>query len=347
MTANAAVKNRLDWIDVAKGFTMLLVILGHCEIDQFRGVIFSFHMPLFFICSGFTMRFSQNGEQFVRKMRRTFLYLVTNALLIHIVRAIVTIINDPSKLSPPGSLQEYLSERAIVFIAGNGAAMQMGSVVIEPLGMPWFLLVLFFGRTIFDFLHLKCKKPVVFYLLTAALSIAGVCIGYLQWLPFSLDIALAIQPLFLSGFVLRKIEFKKRTLGICTASLAAWFVLLMIILKISGNYLDLSSRNYPVYPLCFLCGISGSLFVMCMSMLLSEHINKLIYPLKVLGKHSLIMLWIHCMDGYIPFIQRLFNMSANNYINAILRILIDCAVFALIMAVIGIYRRISKRTVLS
>ncbi|WP_278969986.1 acyltransferase family protein [Megasphaera elsdenii] len=48
--------NRVGWIDVAKGIAIVLVIIGHTV--QFgggtRNFIFSFHMPLFFLLSGFT-----------------------------------------------------------------------------------------------------------------------------------------------------------------------------------------------------------------------------------------------------------------------------------------------------
>lgn len=48
-------KARIEWLDIAKGIGILLVVLGHClNIDQapFQ-VIFVFHMPLFMILSGY------------------------------------------------------------------------------------------------------------------------------------------------------------------------------------------------------------------------------------------------------------------------------------------------------
>lgn len=55
---------RVKWIDYAKGITMLLVIIGHTISDDLiRGMIFSFHMPLFFMLSCVTYRFSlDKGE---------------------------------------------------------------------------------------------------------------------------------------------------------------------------------------------------------------------------------------------------------------------------------------------
>lgn len=48
-------KERIEYIDVAKGITILLVVVGHVESapSPLRSLIYSFHMPLFFILSGF------------------------------------------------------------------------------------------------------------------------------------------------------------------------------------------------------------------------------------------------------------------------------------------------------
>ena len=56
MSTQISDKNkRLDYLDVAKGIGILLVILGHCQlgrIGEMHSLIYSFHMPLFFFVSG-------------------------------------------------------------------------------------------------------------------------------------------------------------------------------------------------------------------------------------------------------------------------------------------------------
>lgn len=48
-------QKRLEWVDIAKGIGIILVVLGHCV--PYGGttfnLIFTFHMPLFFILSGY------------------------------------------------------------------------------------------------------------------------------------------------------------------------------------------------------------------------------------------------------------------------------------------------------
>ena len=50
------IKRRIDYIDILKGIAMILVIAGHLSFItlETRKYIYSFHMPLFFICYGLT-----------------------------------------------------------------------------------------------------------------------------------------------------------------------------------------------------------------------------------------------------------------------------------------------------
>lgn len=54
-------KSRIEWIDVAKGYGIILVIMGHCfnKDTPLHNWIFSFHMPLFFILSGYCFHYEK------------------------------------------------------------------------------------------------------------------------------------------------------------------------------------------------------------------------------------------------------------------------------------------------
>lgn len=43
---------RIEWIDTAKGLGMILVIAGHTIALKYSSILYSFHMPLFFLLSG-------------------------------------------------------------------------------------------------------------------------------------------------------------------------------------------------------------------------------------------------------------------------------------------------------
>ena len=46
---------RSNWLDIAKGITIMLMVMGHSSIPHSLAVfIWAFHMPLFFIAAGWT-----------------------------------------------------------------------------------------------------------------------------------------------------------------------------------------------------------------------------------------------------------------------------------------------------
>ena len=48
--------NRIVWIDQLRAVAFLLVIIGHTYVNaDVKSVIYSFHMPLFFMISGLTL----------------------------------------------------------------------------------------------------------------------------------------------------------------------------------------------------------------------------------------------------------------------------------------------------
>ena len=69
-------EKRWEYLDMAKGVGIFLVVLGHIEYigEGTLKWIFSFHMPLFFVVGGILFRLKEEekrrpGEALVRKAR--------------------------------------------------------------------------------------------------------------------------------------------------------------------------------------------------------------------------------------------------------------------------------------
>ena len=78
-----AVRQRIDWIDTAKGLCMILVIVGHTPAlrqpdAQFH--FFSFHMPAFFFLTGYMARRPDTWQGFARRVRKDFVALIVPVL---------------------------------------------------------------------------------------------------------------------------------------------------------------------------------------------------------------------------------------------------------------------------
>ena len=74
--------NRIEWIDIAKGIGIILVVIGHNFSDgeniiYLRKWIYSFHMPLFFLLSGILFSAKQESfKDFSLKELELFFYLI-------------------------------------------------------------------------------------------------------------------------------------------------------------------------------------------------------------------------------------------------------------------------------
>lgn len=53
-------KQRIEWIDTIKGVGIILVLIGHCNIPNINQYIYLFHMPLFYIISGYCWNVDKN-----------------------------------------------------------------------------------------------------------------------------------------------------------------------------------------------------------------------------------------------------------------------------------------------
>lgn len=71
-------KERLKFVDIAKGYLILLVVLGHLLPESVvKTWIYSFHIPAFFALSGITSNYSHsfqlNPLSFIRKKASSIL----------------------------------------------------------------------------------------------------------------------------------------------------------------------------------------------------------------------------------------------------------------------------------
>ncbi len=65
---------RMDWLDMAKGYGIILVMVGHlCEWTPVGSVIYSFHIPLFFLLSGYLFSIRDSFTDFLKRKAKGML----------------------------------------------------------------------------------------------------------------------------------------------------------------------------------------------------------------------------------------------------------------------------------
>lgn len=322
---NDLIKNRIDWIDLAKGITILLVIVGHTVGSPLRGIIFSFHMPLFFILSSVTFRYSADKGQFAANTRKAFKHLIVPAYVMYALVTCIFALQNMSLFTSAEVVKAFVSDRLLSAFFASGVEVAMASKVISPMGIPWFLIVLFLGRTLFDYLQLKISGKCLI-VCSVILSVVGVWLGSVQWLPLSFDIVLAIQPLFYVGMHLYAFRVENKPAFKLVLSGAIWAGVLIISYVFAYHYMELACRRYTLYPLCYVGAVAGTMAVAELSVVVCS-MKKVVAPLLYLGKYSLYMLCIHILDSSLFY--KFWNLSGNSYVNAFLRIAIDSLIFAI------------------
>lgn len=266
---------RIEWVDIAKGIGIILVILGHSV--QFGGtvhnLIFSFHMPLFFILSGVVYRFRDN---------RTFLNKKLKGLLVpYIIFSIIGLVI--SMIIP--SWRSGLSIRAILkdIYCANPNAVNVSSI--------WFLVCLFIVSMAFNFIQKYNKK--------SQCIIVGVCfilgVTYSKmisvWtflpegrLPFNIDTSLIALTFFAIGAWLRNYVVDRKVFIISCVTFVVSFLF--------NGRVNLHGLTFNNPVLYIMESISGTVIVifLCSYILVKARRQVVIGLIEWLGRHTLIIL---------------------------------------------------------
>ena len=310
---------RIDWIDCAKGIGILLMIFAHCIHVVplqvlIRGFIFSFHMPLFFILYGVTFRFSDDKRSFVYNLKKRFRHLVIPALISYLIITFIDLLYSLDHLD----IVSFIRDHAVAVLFCAGADYDIGSFHVSSVSMTWFLFVLFFASVIIDFchLHFTARINVLFYSL---LSVAGFLIIFYGFgLPFALETVFLVIPFIISGRLLLT-KIKVSDLRIIAISLISWIALFYVIAGITNTYLEIAGRRFPLFPLCHIAAVAGSVFI-CGICGWFTKLKFISAPFVTLGRYTLWVLIAHLFDYTLFFI---WDISDNNYLNAVIRITVD------------------------
>ena len=75
---------RVMFIDIAKGIAIICIILGHLGINNINRVVFTFHVPIFFMITGYFINKKYTIKEFIiNKFKRLIVpYFITSFVII-------------------------------------------------------------------------------------------------------------------------------------------------------------------------------------------------------------------------------------------------------------------------
>lgn len=153
---------RIRFFDIAKGIAILAVILGHSAIETnlfaphrtaqvVLSICFSFHMPLFFILSGYFMHPERRFRWMKEAKQLLFTYVVT-ALCVLVGVTCMAMLDHESRAI---ALRQW--GMAAIYGSGDISNLTLWRVDLR-IGAIWFLLALFWARLL---LHCLARLPII------------------------------------------------------------------------------------------------------------------------------------------------------------------------------------------
>lgn len=246
-------KVRLAWVDVARGYGILAIMISHLLTGYpLAKWLFTFHVPLFFFLSGYVFRDGKNWKPFLKgKCQRLLVPYFAMGVCILLPEALLQTGQDGF-----GYTLARLTFRLLI---------QRRQWTL------WFLMALFFTELLGYWLIRLAKNKWV-------LAISGVLLGALGLgyqalggpiLPWCLDAVLPMLPFFLGGYLLKESRldwesFSKSKPGVLAFFLLGAGNLAMGAPAILGKLpqLDVFAASYGFVPLSYPAAVCGILCVM-------------------------------------------------------------------------------------
>ena len=278
---------RLQFWDVAKGIVILLVIIGHASgVDPMvRQLIFSFHMPFFFIANGYFIK-RYDIRSTVRKSARSL--LVPYAVVCFLSAVLCVVKNTGTE---PG--YRVFALRIVDMFAGM-SKISTHFQQFESVWLVWFVICLFAARVIYVCcMHYLERLPAfVAPIVMLLLAAAGWAVGeYYAFLPWSLDVARVALPFLWCGNRLKDVIGKKYWPILAAVCAVVWCVTAVL-----GVQIEMATRSYPLYYLCLVTAAAGSVFFVGISQLVDKYCPRLRRFFAWCGRNSMILLAFHCLE---------------------------------------------------
>ncbi len=301
------IKSRNNYISIAKAIGIILMVVGHSGCPSAIGnFIYLFHMPLFFVCSGYFFR--ENADKasllYFYKKRINGLYLPylkwsIPFLVLHNVFRYIDI---------TGSVIYQTHDYIIQFL--RLVTMTDYELLIRPF---WFIKELLFASVIvasISMIHAHMFPKIgTFTLLILSLSIA-IFAKFLPLIPLIGDCSLLFLSIayFYSGILIQKYKF---SIPFTTSMIyISFFVVLIGSILFTGT-IDMrftTAKNMLPY---YLLSLSGIIMVFCISKKLEKiSINSTLF---YIGNHTMPILALNLLALKLGNLMKIwiYNLPIN------------------------------------
>lgn len=330
---NSPLQSRIGWIDSVRALAILLVILGHIELsDSINDLIYSFHMPLFFLISGFTFNKEKISsipikEYVIKNLKR----LVIPYFWIEFLSLPLWVIEY--RVLSNSNTQSFFENFKGIFIAN-------GKICAFPARPAWFLLTLFVAlvgyRIILQIAKGDEGKEICLVAVCALISVSEAGVQ----LPWRINVAgTGIAFIFIGSKLIsllkseEKLTFKNDFSKIIKKF---FFICLMLLLGLYSHYfngrISMATNKFGKSALLFY------VTAILLSVVFIIVIKKMpdFRLLSYIGRNTLIMVGFH--KHIILIIDRFYELSK---LSDFIKFLLAIAIFIVLVPVCALFNRIA------
>lgn len=278
-------------IDVLKGIGILLVMLGHQNL-AIGHFIYSFHMPLFFIISGYLYKKKNVKESVIKDFQ--------SLIIPYFIGCVFVVSQDVSFAFAKHDIS-YITNSVFAILWGCGYTSDEVLFGNMPsIGAIWFLLALFWCKNMYNIIEIKVVSTQQKLILVLFITVMAIVIEkYLIKLPFSLLPGLSALQFFMVGTLWKNKHVSYPTMFILVI---CWFI------SFFYSHVYLVSCDYGLYPIDILGACGGTL---CFYKI-AKYISKIRWLVNIfiwLGMNTLSILCFHA----IPINNNIFvHLGINN-----------------------------------
>lgn len=253
-------KVRYNWVDWVKVIGIWLVTLGHGNLvsEELQQFIYSFHMPLFFVLSGYLFKVLPIKDRIRKDFQRLIIpYLGINGICFMLWLIGGYLIKPEYHWSVKPVVQ-----RLGAILLGIGYDTDFWIAVCTPL---WFLIALFIVRCLCNII----SSSLYFILSLTILVIGYVFVHFDVHLYFSINSAVMALPFFIVGIWMKKCLLRVHWV---------WSIVCLGILFFASHYngrVDMATFRYGQSMLLYyIGGFAGTFFIFAIAQLLNRFSNR-------------------------------------------------------------------------
>lgn len=200
-------RERIKWIDIAKGICMISIVLGHLGVSQIDKFVYAYHLAVFFLLSGYTLKQKPLTQEY---LTQKFKRLMTPYFITCLCITAGDIINQFSYYSDFTiyKFSNVIAKNLIRSFWASGSIKTFGTVEIgSRVGAIWFLPATFFAIVFAQLILKHFNKWGERFVAAILIAAVGIITRQFFWLPFSIQSAMLATPFVLLGNFMKETSF--------------------------------------------------------------------------------------------------------------------------------------------